>query len=173
MTQQQSPHPAVHDPAAVSAPCLGSCMLRTACTEQPVAVCTPAPIPHAHAVMPPCPLQDLVLEEVSNLANRLRSQALEGRGETLELAKQVNDFQACGIHMHGTCYMHMRGTCCYAVDDLSPGQGARGTEHGAWGMGHGHARTRTRVDACTCTCSIYLHIYKCICSVVSRRRRGA
>jgi len=37
--------------------------------------------------------KDLVLEEVSNLANRLRAQALEGRGETLELAKRVNDFQ--------------------------------------------------------------------------------
>ena len=30
---------------------------------------------------------------MSNLANRLRAQALEGRGETLELAKRVNDFQ--------------------------------------------------------------------------------
>merc|ERR1719454_1943109 len=38
--------------------------------------------------------KDLVLEEVSNLANRLRSQALEGREDTLELAKRVNDFQA-------------------------------------------------------------------------------
>ena len=38
--------------------------------------------------------KDLVLEEVSTLANRLRAQALEGRGETLELAKRVNDFQA-------------------------------------------------------------------------------
>jgi len=38
--------------------------------------------------------KDLVLEEVSNLANRLRTQALEGRESTLELAKRVNDFQA-------------------------------------------------------------------------------
>lgn len=38
--------------------------------------------------------KDLVLEEVSNLANRLRNQALEGRESTLELAKRVNDFQA-------------------------------------------------------------------------------
>ena len=37
--------------------------------------------------------KDLVLEEVSNLANRLRTQALEGREDTLELAKRVNDFQ--------------------------------------------------------------------------------
>uniref|UniRef100_A0A7S4FAG5 Cilia- and flagella-associated protein 58 central coiled coil domain-containing protein n=1 Tax=Chrysotila carterae TaxID=13221 RepID=A0A7S4FAG5_CHRCT len=37
--------------------------------------------------------KDLVLEEVTNLANRLRTQALEGREETLELAKRVNDFQ--------------------------------------------------------------------------------
>jgi len=38
--------------------------------------------------------KDLVLEEVSSLANRLRTQALEGRDDTLELAKRVNDFQA-------------------------------------------------------------------------------
>tara|TARA_B110001452_G_scaffold101927_1_gene84540 strand:+ start:153 stop:2909 length:2757 start_codon:yes stop_codon:yes gene_type:complete len=38
--------------------------------------------------------KDLVLEEVSNLANRLRTQALEGREDTLELAKRVNDFQS-------------------------------------------------------------------------------
>ena len=38
--------------------------------------------------------KDLVLEEVSNLANRLRTQALEGREDTLDLAKRVNDFQA-------------------------------------------------------------------------------
>jgi len=38
--------------------------------------------------------KDLVLEEVTNLANRLRTQALEGREDTLELAKRVNDFQA-------------------------------------------------------------------------------
>ena len=38
--------------------------------------------------------KDLVLEEVSNLASRLRTQALEGREDTLELAKRVNDFQA-------------------------------------------------------------------------------
>ena len=37
--------------------------------------------------------KDLVLEEVSNLAGRLKAQALEGREETLELAKRVNDFQ--------------------------------------------------------------------------------
>lgn len=38
--------------------------------------------------------KELVLEEVSNLATRLRTQALEGRESTLELAKRVNDFQA-------------------------------------------------------------------------------
>jgi len=38
--------------------------------------------------------KDLVLEEVTNLANRLRKQALEGREDTLELAKRVNDFQS-------------------------------------------------------------------------------
>ena len=38
--------------------------------------------------------KDLVLEEVSNLANRLRTQALEGREDTLELAKRVNEFQS-------------------------------------------------------------------------------
>lgn len=38
--------------------------------------------------------KELVLEEVSSLADKLRKQALEGRQDTLELAEKVNDFQA-------------------------------------------------------------------------------
>ena len=38
--------------------------------------------------------KELVLEEVSSLSERLRQQATDGRGDTLELAKRVNDFQA-------------------------------------------------------------------------------
>lgn len=38
--------------------------------------------------------KELVLEEVSSLSERLRQQASDGRGDTLELAKRVNDFQA-------------------------------------------------------------------------------
>ena len=34
------------------------------------------------------------MEEVSSLSERLRQQASDGRGDTLELAKRVNDFQA-------------------------------------------------------------------------------
>mmetsp|Transcript_41716 Transcript_41716/g.50580 ORF Transcript_41716/g.50580 Transcript_41716/m.50580 type:complete len:921 (+) Transcript_41716:130-2892(+) len=37
--------------------------------------------------------KELVLEEVSSLADRLRQQAAEGRTDTLELAKKVNDYQ--------------------------------------------------------------------------------
>ncbi|DBA00511.1 TPA: hypothetical protein N0F65_006415 [Lagenidium giganteum] len=37
--------------------------------------------------------KELVLEEVTSLSNKLRVQAGERRGETLELAKKVNDFQ--------------------------------------------------------------------------------
>lgn len=37
--------------------------------------------------------KELVLEEVSSLADRLRQQAAEGRSDTLELAKKVNDYQ--------------------------------------------------------------------------------
>ncbi|EGZ30262.1 hypothetical protein PHYSODRAFT_477524 [Phytophthora sojae] len=37
--------------------------------------------------------KELVLEEVTGLSNKLRSQASARRGETLELAKRVNDFQ--------------------------------------------------------------------------------
>lgn len=37
--------------------------------------------------------KELVLEEVTSLSNKLRVQATERRGETLELAKKVNDFQ--------------------------------------------------------------------------------
>ncbi|TYZ64351.1 hypothetical protein PybrP1_000263 [[Pythium] brassicae (nom. inval.)] len=37
--------------------------------------------------------KELVLEEVTSLSNKLRAQATERRGETLELAKKVNDFQ--------------------------------------------------------------------------------
>jgi|AntAceMinimDraft_11_1070367.scaffolds.fasta_scaffold79546_1 chromosome segregation ATPase len=38
--------------------------------------------------------KELILEEVSSLAGRLRQQAAEGRADTLELAKRVNDYQA-------------------------------------------------------------------------------
>lgn len=38
--------------------------------------------------------KELVLEEVTSLSDRLRMQANEGRDDTLELAKRVNDFQA-------------------------------------------------------------------------------
>lgn len=38
--------------------------------------------------------KELVLEEVSNLSDRLRFQANEGRGDTLELAKKVNEYQS-------------------------------------------------------------------------------
>mmetsp|Transcript_41285 Transcript_41285/g.78920 ORF Transcript_41285/g.78920 Transcript_41285/m.78920 type:complete len:923 (-) Transcript_41285:213-2981(-) len=37
--------------------------------------------------------KELVLEEISSLADRLRQQAAEGRSDTLELAKKVNDYQ--------------------------------------------------------------------------------
>jgi len=37
--------------------------------------------------------KQLVLEEISTLADRLRQQAAEGRSDTLELAKKVNDYQ--------------------------------------------------------------------------------
>mmetsp|Transcript_19952 Transcript_19952/g.64959 ORF Transcript_19952/g.64959 Transcript_19952/m.64959 type:complete len:918 (-) Transcript_19952:40-2793(-) len=38
--------------------------------------------------------KELVLEEVSSLSDRLRAQAAEGRADTLELAKRVNDYQS-------------------------------------------------------------------------------
>mmetsp|Transcript_20581 Transcript_20581/g.33918 ORF Transcript_20581/g.33918 Transcript_20581/m.33918 type:complete len:928 (+) Transcript_20581:183-2966(+) len=38
--------------------------------------------------------KDLVLEEVSNLSDRLRKEASDGRSDTLNLAKMVNTFQA-------------------------------------------------------------------------------
>jgi chromosome segregation ATPase len=38
--------------------------------------------------------KELVLEEISNLADKLRVQALTGRQSTLELAERVNDFQS-------------------------------------------------------------------------------
>jgi len=38
--------------------------------------------------------KELVLEEVSSLSDRLRQQAAEGRADTLELAKRVNDYQS-------------------------------------------------------------------------------
>ena len=37
--------------------------------------------------------KDLVLEEVTNLSNRLRAQAVEGREDAIELSKRVNEFQ--------------------------------------------------------------------------------
>jgi len=38
--------------------------------------------------------KELVLEEVGSLSERLRIQAVEGRGETLDIAKTVNEYQA-------------------------------------------------------------------------------
>ncbi|OMJ70775.1 hypothetical protein SteCoe_31170 [Stentor coeruleus] len=38
--------------------------------------------------------KELALEEISNLADRLRVQALTGRQGTLELAEKVNEFQS-------------------------------------------------------------------------------
>ena len=38
--------------------------------------------------------KELVLEEVSSLADRLRKQAADGREDTLELANKVNEFQS-------------------------------------------------------------------------------
>ena len=38
--------------------------------------------------------KELVLEEISNLSEKLRKQALEGRKGTLELAERINDFRA-------------------------------------------------------------------------------
>ncbi|OQR92276.1 MBO2, coiled coil flagellar protein [Thraustotheca clavata] len=37
--------------------------------------------------------KELVLEEVTNLSDKLRAQAADGRGDTLQLAKKVNTFQ--------------------------------------------------------------------------------
>lgn len=38
--------------------------------------------------------KELVLEEVSNLAEKLRKQALDGRKSTLEIAEKINEFKA-------------------------------------------------------------------------------
>lgn len=38
--------------------------------------------------------KELVLEEVTSLSDKLRTQAADGRGDTLKLAKNVNDFQS-------------------------------------------------------------------------------
>lgn len=38
--------------------------------------------------------KELVCEEVSNLAEKLRNQALEGRKSTLEIAEKINEFKA-------------------------------------------------------------------------------
>eukprot|EP00826_Nyctotherus_ovalis_P011429 TRINITY_DN1297_c0_g1_i10.p1 TRINITY_DN1297_c0_g1~~TRINITY_DN1297_c0_g1_i10.p1 ORF type:complete len:761 (-),score=376.76 TRINITY_DN1297_c0_g1_i10:324-2606(-) len=38
--------------------------------------------------------KELVLEEITNLSEKLRAQALEGRKGTLELAERINDFRA-------------------------------------------------------------------------------
>ena len=38
--------------------------------------------------------KELVLEEVTALSDKLRTQANEGRSDTLKLAKRVNEFQA-------------------------------------------------------------------------------
>eukprot|EP00873_Tetraselmis_striata_P036776 jgi/Tetstr1/457040/TSEL_043703.t1 len=38
--------------------------------------------------------KELILEEITSLSDRLRQQAAEGRADTLELAKKVNDYQA-------------------------------------------------------------------------------
>lgn len=38
--------------------------------------------------------KELVLEEVSNLSEKLRKQALDGRKTTLEIAEKINEFKA-------------------------------------------------------------------------------
>lgn len=38
--------------------------------------------------------KELVYEEVSNLAEKLRTQALDGRKSTLEIAEKINDYKA-------------------------------------------------------------------------------
>ena len=38
--------------------------------------------------------KELVCEEVSNLAEKLRNQALDGRKGTLEIAEKINEFKA-------------------------------------------------------------------------------
>jgi hypothetical protein len=38
--------------------------------------------------------KELILEEITSLSDRLRGQAAEGRADTLELAKKVNDYQS-------------------------------------------------------------------------------
>lgn len=38
--------------------------------------------------------KELVYEEVSNLAEKLRAQALEGRKSTLEIAEKINEYKA-------------------------------------------------------------------------------
>ena len=38
--------------------------------------------------------KELVYEEVSNLSEKLRKQALDGRKSTLEIAEKVNEFKA-------------------------------------------------------------------------------
>ena len=38
--------------------------------------------------------KELVFEEVSNLAEKLRNQALDGRKSTLEIAEKINEYKA-------------------------------------------------------------------------------
>ena len=38
--------------------------------------------------------KELVYEEVSNLAEKLRTQALDGRKSTLEIAEKINEYKA-------------------------------------------------------------------------------
>ena len=38
--------------------------------------------------------KELILEEITGLSDRLRGQAAEGRADTLQLAKKVNDYQS-------------------------------------------------------------------------------
>ena len=38
--------------------------------------------------------KELVYEEVSNLAEKLRAQALDGRKSTLEIAEKINEYKA-------------------------------------------------------------------------------
>lgn len=38
--------------------------------------------------------KELILDEITNLSEKLRKQALEGRQSTLELSEKLNDFQA-------------------------------------------------------------------------------
>jgi hypothetical protein len=38
--------------------------------------------------------KELILDEITNLSEKLRNQALDGRQSTLELSEKLNEFQA-------------------------------------------------------------------------------